>query len=278
VVVVLLALFYALDTYFYSRDAGPPAIPDPTPETRRMTLRGKRNLILILMLVAVIAASGAWKPGISFNLRGTNLELQNLLRDAVILILAVISIAVTPKSNRIQNDFNWRPIAEVAKIFAGIFICIVPVSAALAAGRNGAFAPLLALVSNPDGSPNEVAYFWLTGLLSSVLDNAPTYLVFFDLAGGDPVRLMGPLALTLAAISTGAVFMGGEHLYRQRAELHGLRDRQGAGGPDAWFPRLHAVVGSDPAAHLRLGDADLLPDLTGVQRSVSLSSMRRLRA
>jgi Na+/H+ antiporter NhaD/arsenite permease-like protein len=208
VVLVLLALFYALDTYLYAKDAGPPAIPDPTPETRRMLLRGKRNLVLIILLVAAVAASGAWKPGISFTLRGINLELQNLLRDAVILALAIASIALTPKSNRIQNDFNWRPIVEVAKIFAGIFICIVPVSAALAAGRNGAFAPLLALVSNPDDSPNAVAYFWLTGALSSVLDNAPTYLVFFDLAGGDPVRLMGPLALTLAAISTGAVFMG----------------------------------------------------------------------
>jgi Na+/H+ antiporter NhaD/arsenite permease-like protein len=83
-----------------------------------------------------------------------------------------------------------------------------PVAAALGAGRDGAFASLLSLVSRPDGSPNEVAYFWLTGLLSSFLDNAPTYIVFFELAGGDPVRLMGPLAGTLAAISLGAVFMG----------------------------------------------------------------------
>ena len=66
----------------------------------------------------------------------------------------------------------------------------------------------MALVSNGDGSPNPAAYFWLTGLLSSLLDNAPTYLVFFELAGGDPARLMGPLAPTLAAISMGAVFMG----------------------------------------------------------------------
>ena len=78
----------------------------------------------------------------------------------------------------------------------------------LAAGREGAFAPLVALVSNPDGSPNNAAYFWLTGGLSSFLDNAPTYLVFFQLAGGDPAELMTAGALTLAAISAGAVFMG----------------------------------------------------------------------
>jgi Na+/H+ antiporter NhaD/arsenite permease-like protein len=85
---------------------------------------------------------------------------------------------------------------------------MIPMLAMLKAGRDGAFGPLVALVSNPDGSPNTMAYFWLTGILSSFLDNAPTYLVFFELAGGDPQRLMGPMALTLAAISSGAVFMG----------------------------------------------------------------------
>jgi Na+/H+ antiporter NhaD/arsenite permease-like protein len=96
----------------------------------------------------------------------------------------------------------------VAKLFAGIFVCIVPVLAILAAGKGGAAAPLVALVTNPDGSPNNVMYFWLTGALSSFLDNAPTYLVFFELAGGNPQELMGKLAITLAAISTGAVYMG----------------------------------------------------------------------
>ena len=60
----------------------------------------------------------------------------------------------------------------------------------------------------PDGTPNNVAYFWLTGALSSFLDNAPTYLVFFELAGGDPQTSDDEGALTLAAISAGAVFMG----------------------------------------------------------------------
>lgn len=64
------------------------------------------------------------------------------------------------------------------------------------------------MVSEPDGSPNEVAYFWLTGLLSALLDNVPTYLVFFELAGGDAKELAGPLAGTLASISMGAVYMG----------------------------------------------------------------------
>jgi Na+/H+ antiporter NhaD/arsenite permease-like protein len=64
------------------------------------------------------------------------------------------------------------------------------------------------MVTHADGTANNAAYFWLTGVLSSFLDNAPTYLVFFELAGGDPAQLMTKGALTLAAISAGAVFMG----------------------------------------------------------------------
>ena len=85
---------------------------------------------------------------------------------------------------------------------------MIPVLAELKAGSAGAFAPLLSFVSTPDDKPVDLAYFWLTGILSSFLDNAPTYLVFFNLAGGDAAHLMGPLQNTLLAISLGAVFMG----------------------------------------------------------------------
>ena len=78
----------------------------------------------------------------------------------------------------------------------------------LRAGEAGPFGAIVAAVTRPDGQPDPAMYFWATGLLSSFLDNAPTYLVFFNTAGGDPVQLMGPLASTLAAISAGAVFMG----------------------------------------------------------------------
>jgi Na+/H+ antiporter NhaD/arsenite permease-like protein len=203
---ILLAIFFALDTYWYRREGV--VQPDPTPDDDKLHLRGVVNLALLAALVGLIVLSGFWKPGISLHVHTVELQLQNLIRDGAMVVLALLSLALTSKRNRAANDFNWRPIIEVAKIFAGIFVCLVPVAAALGAGREGSFAPLLSLVSRPDGSPNEIAYFWLTGLLSSFLDNAPTYLVFFELAGGDPVRLMGPLAGTLAAISTGAVFMG----------------------------------------------------------------------
>src|SRR5262249_55869596 len=67
---------------------------------------------------------------------------------------------------------------------------------------------LLGVVTAHDGSPQDIAYFWVTGALSAFLDNAPTYLVFFELAGGEARELMEPLAPTLAAISMGAVYMG----------------------------------------------------------------------
>src|SRR5262249_8989251 len=102
----------------------------------------------------------------------------------------------------------WEPIAEVAIMYPGTFVCIIPVVAMLDAGKDGAFAWLLAALTSPDGSPRDIAYFWLTGALSAFLDNAPTYLVFFELAGGDARELMGPLGTTLAAISMGAVYMG----------------------------------------------------------------------
>jgi Na+/H+ antiporter NhaD/arsenite permease-like protein len=118
------------------------------------------------------------------------------------------SLKLTNAKDREANGFSWGPIKEVAVLFAAIFVTMIPVLAMLRAGAAGAFAPLVALVTHADGTPNNIAYFWLSGALSSFLDNAPTYLVFFELAGADPARLMAEGALTLAAISCGAVFMG----------------------------------------------------------------------
>jgi len=85
---------------------------------------------------------------------------------------------------------------------------MAPVLAILKAGEAGAAGPLVALASDPAGRPIPWVYFWAAGGLSSFLDNAPTYLVFFNLAGGDPGALMTGGAATLAALSCGAVFMG----------------------------------------------------------------------
>jgi Na+/H+ antiporter NhaD/arsenite permease-like protein len=149
-----------------------------------------------------------WRPPISFDVFGTHVALQNAARDVALVGVTLLSLALTPRAARAGNDFNWAPIDEVAKLFAGIFVTIVPVITILRAGEAGAFAGIVHLVNDPAGQPYDIRYFWATGLLSSFLDNAPTYLVFFNLAGGDAQTLMTVGATTLAAISAGAVFMG----------------------------------------------------------------------
>ncbi len=199
---LVLAIFVALDIFFSRRD--PPA---PT-EDARIRIYGLVNLPLLAIIIAVILTSALWKPGVSVTIYGTTLALQNLARDGALLLIALLSLWLTPNEHRAANDFSWEPIREVAKLFAAIFICIIPVLAMLHAGRDGAFAFLLDAVTTTNGAPHEAAYFWLTGGLSAFLDNAPTYLVFLELAGGNVHELMGPLAGTLAAISMGAVYMG----------------------------------------------------------------------
>lgn len=204
---IVLAVFMVVDLYMHHREGRFAKLKDPTPD-KPLKLHGKINLVLIAVIIAAILMSAKWKPGIIFHVAGVDLQIQDLLRDAIFVLVAIASIALTRKEDREANGFAWGPIEEVAILFAGIFICIVPVMAMLQAGAQGPFAALLGLVTNADGSNNAAAYFWLTGILSSFLDNAPTYLVFFQLAGGDPHVLMGAKAATLAAISSGAVYMG----------------------------------------------------------------------
>ncbi|HEY8333307.1 MAG TPA: sodium:proton antiporter [Tardiphaga sp.] len=200
---IVLAIFVAIDTWFARRETKP---DDVAP--LRFEVHGLINLLLMALIVAAILASAAWQPHIDFNIYGTTVELQNAARDAALLAIAGLSLWLTPDEHRAANGFTFEPIREVAILFAAIFTCIIPVMAMLGAGHDGPFAWLLSAVTATDGSPRNTMYFWLTGGLSGFLDNAPTYLVFFGLAGGDAAQLMTELAPTLAAISMGAVYMG----------------------------------------------------------------------
>lgn len=202
-IVPLLAIFYVLDTIRIRGDGAPPTVP-PTP----LGLGGGINVVLLLAVIAATLMSANWRPGMGVSVMHIDVALQNIVRDVLLIAIALLSYRLTPAEAHEANEFSFGPIKEVAKLFIGIFITIAPVIAMLAAGREGALSGLVALSTQADGSPSNAMYFWLTGFLSSFLDNAPTYLVFFQLAGGDPARLMGELATTLAAISCGAVFMG----------------------------------------------------------------------
>ena len=204
--VVLLALFYVLDRHLYRKQGV--TRPDPTPDTPTFGFDGAVNFVLLGVVVALVLLSGMWASPVSFDVMGTAVGLPGLVRDVGLIVVTAVSIAITPRAVHESNQFDWGPMQEVGKLFAGIFLTIIPVIAMLQAGEDGPFGAIVKAVTNADGTPNPAAYFWATGVLSSFLDNAPTYLVFFNTAGGDAAHLMGPLASTLAAISAGAVFMG----------------------------------------------------------------------
>lgn len=198
----LLGLFYAVDARLSRGEARPAPIAP-------LRVEGKRNLPLLAGIVGAVLLSGVWDSGVGVDLLGTPLALENLARDALLVALALASLAITPRAVRKANAFRWAPMLEVAKLFIAIFLTIIPIIAMLQAGPEGALAPVIAMIrDHATGAPNNAMLFWLTGMLSALLDNAPTYLVFFNLASGDPAALMGPLASTLLAISAGAVYFG----------------------------------------------------------------------
>ncbi len=176
-----------------------------------MRIRGAHNLIFLAGIVGAVLMSGTYHAG-EVTVLGIHLGLANLLRDFILLILAGLSWATTAKELRRKNEFTWGPIVEVALLFAGIFITIIPALAMLRAGTQGALAFIINAVKEP------WHYFWITGALSSFLDNAPTYLTFLNTALGNffagmPEKeaiaaLIADKGIFLKAISTGAVYMG----------------------------------------------------------------------
>lgn len=208
----LLALFGLLDGLYWNRE---------TPHAQGMHLHrpvldGARNLLFLVLIVGLLIWSGSpgdaagAVPGLSSSVRWMGIELRwvDVLRNLGLLGVILLSLRLTPPRVYVDNQFNWAPLVEVAQLFAALFVTMAPVLALLKQGSAGPFASLLTLVSRPDGLPDPMLYFWVTGGLSAILDNAPTYLVFFNAAGGRVDVLTGPYAQTLAAISTASVFMG----------------------------------------------------------------------
>ena len=205
---ILLTIYLAIDTYLFKKEVAEGSFNPNAVEPKPFGIDGGINLIYLAIIIGAVLMSGIWKSDIEINVLGVHLTGQGLLRDAIFIVVAILSVLTTSKSAREANQFSWEPIKEVAKLFFGIFLCIVPVLEMLRAGHEGAFAPLVSLVTDENGEFNNVMFFWLTGSLSAFLDNAPTYLAFFNLAGGDPIEMMTTHSHTLMAVSMGAVFMG----------------------------------------------------------------------
>lgn len=181
---LLLVIFYALDRYHEFRAA--PSTPAANPATGGWRFEGRANIFFLLVLLGAVFVSH-----------------PPFLREALMLAAAAGSYFTTPKSVHAANGFNFHPIEEVAVLFAGIFATMMPALAWLQ-------------LHAPDmlgQSPSPGVFYWGTGLLSSLLDNAPTYLAFFSSLTGvtgapDTATLLQSHAAAVVGISVGAVFFG----------------------------------------------------------------------
>jgi Na+/H+ antiporter NhaD/arsenite permease-like protein len=206
---VLLVIYFFLDTYHYKKEGA--RAPAEDGESQPLRLDGTLNFLFLAGIVGAVLVSGIVSWG-EVNTFGVHRAVQDWVRDGVLVLMGVLSLVTTSVRVRQDNDFTWFPIIEVAYLFIGIFITMIPCLLILKAGPHGALAFLINAVQKP------YHYFWVTGALSSFLDNAPTYLTFFNTALGSfysgmteaqavPL-LMTEKAIYLQAISAGAVFFG----------------------------------------------------------------------
>ncbi len=209
VVIILLVIYFILDTYHYRKEGV--SAPEEEGAKAPLKLEGVYNFLFLAGIVGAVLMSGIVDWG-EVNTFGVHRSIQDWARDGLLILMGILSLVATPIQLRDDNDFTWFPIIEVAYLFIGIFITMIPCLLILKAGSHGALAFLVNGVTQP------VHYFWVTGGLSSFLDNAPTYLTFFNSAlgafysGASEAQavplLMTENAIYLKAISAAAVFFG----------------------------------------------------------------------
>lgn len=206
--VIILAIYFALDTYFYKKED----IKTPQNNSKEpLSLDGTINFIFLAGIVFSVLLSGIVNWG-EVSILGVHRSVQDVARDGLLILMAILSYVFTNTKVREDNAFTWSPIEEVAILFIGIFLTMLPCLKMLQAGTKGELAFIINTVREP------VHYFWITGVLSSFLDNAPTYLTFLNTALGafypgvaeaEAVQmLINEHPVYLKAISAGAVFYG----------------------------------------------------------------------
>jgi len=203
-IAILLVIFFIMDTYYYRKEENKPV---KKTGGEKLQLVGVPNMLLIPCIIGAVIVS-SFDLGTAFTLHYVAVPIASVLQVALLLVITIISLKVSDDSIREGNGFSWEPILEVGKLFATIFMTMVTPIAMLRAGADGPMGMVVRGVVDSNGNFINSHFFWAAGTLSSFLDNAPTYLVFFNTAGGNPVDLMGVHAGTLLAISAGAVFMG----------------------------------------------------------------------
>ena len=206
---ILLLTYFVLDSYYYRKEGI--TAPDEEGVKDPLKLEGLVNFLYLGGIVGSVLMSGVVDWG-DVNTFGVHRAVQDWVRDGLLILMGALSLLTTTTQVRQDNNFSWFPILEVAYLFIGIFITMIPCLLILKAGADGALAFLVTGVTRP------MHYFWVTGALSAFLDNAPTYLTFFNSALGSfyagmtesqavPL-LMTENAIYLKAVSAGAVFFG----------------------------------------------------------------------
>lgn len=191
---ILLALYYVVDTFYYKKEKPERVAIDKT-NIRPIKVEGKLNFIWLIGVVIAVAFINDQYLSIIHNN-----EYFKFIREAVIILMAYLSMKLTPKLIRTSNSFTWHPIQEVAYLFLGIFITMIPC--------------ILYLESNAKslGVTMPSQFYYATGILSSILDNTPTAVTFYSLAlglGQQASSMVAGIPTSLMqAISVAAVFFG----------------------------------------------------------------------
>ncbi len=209
---ILFCVFFFIDSHLYRKELAAGRSPKDTQkgEKEALSIEGAHNIIFIAFIVAGVIANGVLPKEFAFFADGAGISVYDeivfpyatIVEIVIILLAAFLSLKTTKAATRQLNDFTYAPIAEVAKLFIGIFITMIP--ALIFLKTHGAEL----------GISQPWQMFWATGVLSSFLDNTPTYLVFLQTAGAlgateGIVTSVGTVSqLMLEAISAGAVFMG----------------------------------------------------------------------
>jgi Na+/H+ antiporter NhaD/arsenite permease-like protein len=226
----LLAIYLVLELRFARREPAGPAVRART----SLRLRGRINLALLLATVLTVAL--VKEPAVPH---------AGVVRDVVLVLVALLSLNATPRGVHAANEFAWGPLLEVAVLFAGIFAAMTP--ALILLQQRGASL----------GLTKPWHFFWATGALSSVLDNAPAYLAFGSAATGLLHATGAPRTRPAGGHLAGRGLRRREHLHRQRTQLHGQGHRRKPWRPDAGLRRLLPVEPADRASAARDPDASV---------------------
>lgn len=201
----LCIVFFIVDSVIYNKhDKCNEKIKANDSQAFSMSMKGQRNVFLIFMILSIIIFVDS---DMKFSIFGVVCKEASLYRNLALTIVSCLSLVITPKAIREKNEFSFTPIREVSELFAGIFITVTPIIQMLHQGASGSLKFIFDIVA-PNGEILPQKCFWISGVLSSVLDNAPTFLIFFHMASGDAQALMTSQSHLLIAISLATVFMG----------------------------------------------------------------------